>query len=131
MPDQLLCHDSHLDLEPIRYDLPMGDGVHHLDWLVASVGRAHIPGDGYSTWKMEGLLLAALRGGQLTNTERITQLWRVVERDGGQHLDAAAVARMLGVREGRVRQVLGPLLTQQPGRRPLERPSCAVAAGPR
>ncbi len=57
--------------------------------------------------------LAALRGGELTNTQRITQLWQVVEQEGGQRLDAPAVARMLGVRQGRVRQVLGPLRTQQ------------------
>jgi WhiB family transcriptional regulator, redox-sensing transcriptional regulator len=46
--------------------------------------------------------LAALRGGKLTNTERIEQLWRLVEAEGGQRLEAPAVARMLGLREGRL-----------------------------
>ncbi len=37
----------------------------------------------------------------------------MVERDGGQRLEAPAVARMLSIPAGRVRQVLGPLRTQQ------------------
>jgi WhiB family redox-sensing transcriptional regulator len=57
--------------------------------------------------------LVALRGGELTNTERITQLWHLVEHEGGQRLEAPAVARMLSIPAGRVRQVLGPLRTQQ------------------
>jgi Transcription factor WhiB len=55
--------------------------------------------------------LRALRGGTLTSAERIEQLWRLWEADGGQRLAAADVARLVGVREGRVRQVLGPLRT--------------------
>jgi hypothetical protein len=55
--------------------------------------------------------LAALRGGSLTSVQRITQLWRLWEADGGQRLAFADVARLVGVREGRVRQVLGPLRT--------------------
>ncbi len=45
--------------------------------------------------------------------ERIEQLYQQREVTRGQRLAAADVARMLGVREGRVRQVLGPLRTQQ------------------
>jgi WhiB family transcriptional regulator, redox-sensing transcriptional regulator len=55
--------------------------------------------------------LAALRGGTLTNAQRIEQLWRLWEAEGGQRLAFADVARLVGVREGRVRQVLGPLRT--------------------
>jgi WhiB family transcriptional regulator, redox-sensing transcriptional regulator len=55
--------------------------------------------------------LGALRGGKLTSAERITQLWRLWEVQGGQRLAFADVARLVGVREGRVRQVLGPLRT--------------------
>ena len=43
--------------------------------------------------------------------ERIEQLWRLWEAEGGQRLAFAEVARLVGVREGRVRQVLGPLRT--------------------
>jgi WhiB family transcriptional regulator, redox-sensing transcriptional regulator len=52
-----------------------------------------------------------LRGGTLTNAQRIEQLWRLWELQGGQRLAFADVARLVGVREGRVRQVLGPLRT--------------------
>jgi WhiB family transcriptional regulator, redox-sensing transcriptional regulator len=55
--------------------------------------------------------LTALRGGSLTTGERIEQLWRLWEAEGGQRLAFADVARLVGVREGRVRQVLGPLRT--------------------
>jgi hypothetical protein len=55
--------------------------------------------------------LTALRGGSLTSAQRIEQLWRLWEAKGGQRLAFADVARLLGVREGRVRQVLGPLRT--------------------
>ena len=55
--------------------------------------------------------LTALRGGTLTSAQRIEQLWRLWEAEGGQRLDFADVARLVGVREGRVRQVLGPLRT--------------------
>ena len=55
--------------------------------------------------------LVALRGGTLTNAQRIEQLWRLWEAEGGQRLAVADVARLVGVREGRVRQVLGPLRT--------------------
>jgi WhiB family redox-sensing transcriptional regulator len=55
--------------------------------------------------------LLALRGGTLTSAERIEQLWRLWEAEGGQRLEFADVARIVGVREGRVRQVLGPLRT--------------------
>jgi WhiB family redox-sensing transcriptional regulator len=55
--------------------------------------------------------LTALRGGSLTSAQRIEQLWRLWEAEGGQRLAFAEVARLLGVREGRVRQVLGPLRT--------------------
>jgi WhiB family redox-sensing transcriptional regulator len=57
--------------------------------------------------------LTALRGGSLTSAQRIEQLWRLWEAEGGQRLAFAEVARLLGVREGRVRQVLGPLRTAQ------------------
>ena len=57
--------------------------------------------------------LTALRGGSLTRAQRIEQLWRLWEAKGGQRLAFADVARLLGVREGRVRQVLGPLRTAQ------------------
>jgi WhiB family redox-sensing transcriptional regulator len=53
--------------------------------------------------------LTALRGGTLTSAQRIEQLWRLWELQGGQRLAAADLARIVGVREGRVRQVLGPL----------------------
>ncbi|HZA80083.1 MAG TPA: hypothetical protein VFC13_01245, partial [Actinomycetes bacterium] len=55
--------------------------------------------------------LTALRGGTLTTAQRIEQLWRLWEAEGGQRLAFADVARLVGVREGRVRQVLGPLRT--------------------
>jgi len=55
--------------------------------------------------------LTALRGGTLTNAQRIEQLWRLWEVQGGQRLATADIARLVGVREGRVRQVLGPLRT--------------------
>ena len=55
--------------------------------------------------------LTALRGGTLTSAQRIEQLWRLWEAEGGQRLEFADLARLLGVREGRVRQVLGPLRT--------------------
>ena len=55
--------------------------------------------------------LTALRGGTLTTAQRIEQLWRLWEAEGGQRLAFAEVARLVGVREGRVRQVLGPLRT--------------------
>ena len=57
--------------------------------------------------------LTTLRGGSLTTAQRIEQLWRLWEAEGGQRLAFADVARLLGVREGRVRQVLGPLRTAQ------------------
>jgi WhiB family transcriptional regulator, redox-sensing transcriptional regulator len=57
--------------------------------------------------------LTAFRGGTLTNAQRIERLWRLWEAEGGQRLAFADVARLLGVREGRVRQVLGPLRTAQ------------------
>jgi WhiB family transcriptional regulator, redox-sensing transcriptional regulator len=55
--------------------------------------------------------LGALRGGTLTSAQRIEQLWRLWEAEGGQRLEFSDVARLVGVREGRVRQVLGPLRT--------------------
>jgi WhiB family transcriptional regulator, redox-sensing transcriptional regulator len=55
--------------------------------------------------------LTALRGGTLTSAQRIEQLWRLWEAEGGQRLAFADLARLVGVREGRVRQVLGPLRT--------------------
>jgi WhiB family redox-sensing transcriptional regulator len=58
--------------------------------------------------------LAALRGGTLTaaqRIERLWRLWRLWEVQGGQRLTFAGLARLVGVREGRVRQVLGPLRT--------------------
>ena len=39
----------------------MGDGVHDLDWLVASVGRAHVPGHGHTAGKLESPLLIGIR----------------------------------------------------------------------
>ena len=41
----------------------------------------------------------------------IEQLWRLWEVQGGQRLAFADLARIVGVREGRVRQLLGPLRT--------------------
>jgi hypothetical protein len=40
--------------------------------------------------------LAALRGGTLTSAQRIEQLWRLWEADGGQRLAFADVARLVG-----------------------------------
>jgi hypothetical protein len=57
--------------------------------------------------------LTAFRGGTLTNAQRIERLWRLWEAEGGQRLAFADVARLVGTREGRVRQVLGPLRTAQ------------------
>jgi hypothetical protein len=55
--------------------------------------------------------LTALRGGTLTSAQRITQLWQLWEAEGGQRLAIADIARLVGTREGRVRQILGPLRT--------------------
>jgi WhiB family transcriptional regulator, redox-sensing transcriptional regulator len=54
--------------------------------------------------------LAALRGGAMTTAQRVEQLWRAVERDGG-HLADADGARMLNLPVAQVRQELQRLRT--------------------
>ena len=71
--------------------------------------------------------LVALRGGTLTSAQRIEQLWRLWEAEGGQRLEFADVARLVGVREGRVRQVLGPLRTAHRNAAEAERAKGPIA----
>jgi hypothetical protein len=55
--------------------------------------------------------LAIPAAAPLPAAQRIEQLWRLWELQGGQRLATADPAHIVGVREGRVRQVLGPLRT--------------------
>jgi hypothetical protein len=41
----------------VHYHLAMGNGVHYLDWLIASVGGTDISSHRYTAWKLERSLL--------------------------------------------------------------------------
>jgi hypothetical protein len=57
MSYQLPSRALQLDLEAVRYHLAMGDGVHYLDGLIASVGGTDISSHRYTAWKLERSLL--------------------------------------------------------------------------